>query len=453
MKHILIVDDDNMNCMIAKHALGADYEVDAVYSGKDALQYLEAKKPDLILMDIEMPGMNGKETAALIKEKEQLSKIPIIFLTADTDPETEVECLKWGADDFITKPFVPPIMTSRVSRILELYELRKDLEIQLEKKTKQMEMATLKSLTDALTGLHNRDYLEKSLQGLLEEGCPGTLFMIDLDNFKTMNDTYGHIVGDKTLQHFAEVLKQYAREDDIVCRLAGDEFVSFYPQLIDREAAAQKATGIIKTFSERMGSIGYPDIVSVSIGIMITDGSDSFQSLYNKADKSLYFVKNNGKNAYHIYGEQKSAMSEINTIVDLEVIRNMIDDGLDNGKGAFHVAYDEFKKVYDFIIRYADRKHQEIQIVLFTLNVYPKCEVPVERVMQVFENSVITSLRAMDAGTRYSSQQYILLLLDTSQENGKVVVERVIESFYEDSKLAKEEVGIVYDIQSRGSVC
>ena len=452
MKHILIVDDDNMNCMIAKHALGSDYKVDAVCSGKDALVYLETEKPDLILMDIEMPGMNGKEAATLIKEQERLSKIPIVFLTADTDPDTEVECLKWGADDFITKPFVAPIMTSRVSRILELYELRKDLEIQLEKKTKQMEMATLKSLTDALTGLHNRDYLEKSLQGLLEEGCTGTLFMIDLDNFKTMNDTYGHIVGDKTLQHFADVLKQYARESDIVCRLAGDEFVSFYPQLVDREAAAQKATGIIKTCSERMGSIGYPDIVSVSIGIMITDGSDSFQSLYNKADKSLYFVKNNGKNAYHIYGEQKSAMSEINTIVDLEVIRNMVEDGLDTERGAFHVAYDEFKKVYDFIIRYADRKQQEIQIVLFTLNMASECEVPVESAMQVLENSVITSLRAMDAGTRYSSQQYILLLLDTNLENGKVVVERVIEKFYTDSVLSKEDVSIAYDIQSRGSV-
>ncbi|MBQ7775686.1 MAG: diguanylate cyclase [Lachnospiraceae bacterium] len=449
MKNILIVDDDKINCMIAKHALGTDYRVVAAYSGMEALEYLETELPDLILMDIEMPEMNGKEVAKRIKEQDKWAKIPIIFLTADTDPATEVECLEWGADDFITKPFVPPIMTSRVSRVLELHELRKDLETQLEKKTRQMEQATLKSLTDALTGLHNRDYLETNLQELLGEGHGGTLFMIDLDNFKTMNDTYGHIVGDKTLQYFAEVLKLHADEKDIVCRLAGDEFVTFYTDLTDKEAAARKATGIIRMFSEKMGVLGYPGIVSVSVGIMITDGSESFQSLYNKADKSLYFVKNNGKNAYHIYGEHKDTPEEINTIVDLEVVRHMMEDGLENSKGAFHVAYDEFKKIYDFVIRYVERKQQEMQIVLFTLELKEQSSLTIENAMSILETSVITSLRSMDAGTKYSNKQYIVLLLDTNRENGRLVAERVINKFYNNCKNSGGKVKITYDIQTR----
>jgi diguanylate cyclase (GGDEF)-like protein len=223
-------------------------------------------------------------------------------------------------------------------------------------------VATQKSLTDALTGLYNRDYLGQQLQTLLEEGHSGALFMIDLDNFKTMNDTYGHIIGDKTLQYFAEVLRQYAEEKDIVCRLAGDEFVTFYTDTTDRAIIAKKAEGIIKEFSEKMGELGYPGVVSVSIGIMITDGGETFQTLYNKADKSLYFVKNNGKNAYHFYGENKESLKEINTLADMEAIRHIMEEGLEDSKGAYRVAYSEFKGIYDFVGRYADRKKQKLQI-------------------------------------------------------------------------------------------
>ena len=164
MKHILVVDDDSMNCVLAKHVLCQNYQVSTVYSGMEALDFLEEQIPNLILMDIDMPQMGGIEVTRRIKENEKWAKIPIVFLTADSDPTTEVECLKLGADDFLTKPFVPMVMNSRVSRILELQDFRHDLEQQLEVKTKQMELATLKSLTDALTGLHNRDYLEKKIK-------------------------------------------------------------------------------------------------------------------------------------------------------------------------------------------------------------------------------------------------------------------------------------------------
>ncbi len=452
MKHILVVDDSNMNCIIAIHALGQQYRVTTLHSGKEALEYLETEIPDLILMDIEMPEMDGMEATRQIKAQDRWSKIPIIFLTADTDPDTEIECLKLGADDFITKPFVPLIMTSRVKKVLELHQFREDLEKQLEKKTKQMEIATLKSQTDALTGLHNRDYLEQRLQNLLDHGHVGALFMMDLDSFKEINDTYGHIIGDKTLQHFAEVLKNYAEEKDIVCRLAGDEFVAFYPDLTDREIVTKKAEGIIKTFSEKMGTLGYPGIVSVSIGIMMAEEGDNFQNLYNNADKSLYFVKNNGKNAYHIYGEHRERPEEISTIVDLEVIRHMMDEGLDsNGSGAFHVAYDEFKKIYDFMIRYMHRKRQEIQIILYTLDMGNEylAGISVETAMHILEESVVSSLRAMDAGTKYSNKQYIVLLMDTNMKNGKKVAERVINKFYENPGIVASGVNLTYDIQTR----
>lgn len=451
MKHILIVDDSNMYCLIAKKALEGNYKVSLAHSGQEALDFLEKEIPDLILMDIEMPGMNGKEALRQIKLHKEWSKIPVIFLSAISEQETEVECLELGADDFIAKPFKPLIMTSRVSKILELYELRKDLEHQLIKRTQQMEMATMKSLTDALTGLHNRDYLEKRLHELLSDGHPGALFMIDLDNFKEINDTYGHIVGDKTLQIFSEVLKKYSREDDIICRLAGDEFVTFYPELTSREIAAKKASNIIHLFAEKMSALGYADVVSVSIGIMMAKGDEDFVSLYNNADKSLYFVKNNGKNAYHFYGEHKIVSEESSTVVDLEVVKNMMEQGLVQTTGAFSVAYDEFKKIYDFVIRYVTRKKQKVQIVLFTLSMGNEYQagVSMESAMEVLEESVVSSLRSMDAGTKYSNKQYIVLLLDTDIDNGKKVAERVIRKFYRDARITISGVNLTYDIQTR----
>lgn len=451
MKHILVVDDSNMYCMIAKNALEGNYRVSLAHSGQETLDFLEKEIPDLILMDIEMPGMNGKEALRKIKLHKEWSKIPVIFLSAISEQETEVECLELGADDFIAKPFKPLIMTSRVSKILELYELRKDLEQQLMKRTQQMEIATLKSLTDALTGLHNRDYLEKRMQELLERRHAGALFMIDLDNFKEINDTYGHIVGDKTLQIFAEVLKTYSREDDIICRLAGDEFVTFYPELTSREIAAKKASDIIRLFTEKMSALGYADVVSVSIGIMMAKGDEDFVSLYNNADKSLYFVKNNGKNAYHFYGEHKIVSEESSTVVDLEVVKNMMEQGMVQTAGAFSVAYDEFKKIYDFVIRYVSRKKQQVQIVLFTLSMGNEylSGLSMENAMVVLEESVVSSLRAMDAGTKYSNKQYIVLLMDTDIENGKKVAERVIRKFYQDARITISGVNLTYDIQTR----
>jgi len=146
MKHILIVDDNKTNLVMAKHELSELYLVTAVTSGAQALQFLSKKGTDLILLDIIMPEMDGRETMRRIRENEAWRKIPIIFLTADNSPETEAQCLSDGADDFIAKPFVPQVMKSRISRILELQDLRNDLEARLVEKTKEVELVTLNSI-------------------------------------------------------------------------------------------------------------------------------------------------------------------------------------------------------------------------------------------------------------------------------------------------------------------
>lgn len=442
MKKILIVDDDNMNCILAKHALVQEYELAMAYSGTEALEYLEEDLPDLILMDIEMPEMDGKEAVKRIKEKDEWKSIPIVFLTADSNPMTEAECLSFGADDFITKPFVPEVMRSRVGKILDAHEKRKDLETLLEQNTQ-------KSLTDALTGLNNRPFLEKKLGELINDDHSGTLFMIDLDNFKKMNDTYGHMVGDEVLKTFAEVLKMFARKDDILCRLGGDEFVTFYTDLTDREIVAQKATDIIRIFSDKMGAMGYGGIVSVSIGAKITLGEESFEELYDRADKTLYLVKNGGKNAYRIYDEniEESAdkISQINTNATLERIHNMMMQDMAENKGAFHVEYNEFKKMYDFAMRCVIRNRRKVQIVLFTIEAPEEVQ---EKAMDVFIQSVISSLRNVDTGTQYSSTQYVLIIMDADLADGREVAGRVIGRFNELNNGVLEDCRITFDIET-----
>lgn len=449
MKRILIVDDDAINCMLAKHALVEEYDVVTVNSGREALAFLENEIPDLIFMDIEMPEMDGKTVVRKIKACDEWKKIPVVFLTADNSPITEADCLQCGADDFITKPFVVDVMRQRVAKVLEAHEARKDLEYALDQET-------LKTYTDALTGLKNRAWLEKQLKHLLKSGHGGTLFMTDLDNFKTMNDTYGHMVGDAVLQNFAESLKQYSKEDDILCRLGGDEFVAFFTDVTDQKTAADIASGIIKTFAEKMGTMGYAGVVSVSIGAKITDGNETFEDLYSDADDTLYFVKENGKNSYHFWSEQGKTsdveLKMIDTDADLDSIHRMISMEQEKDKGAFHVEYDDFKKLYDFSMRCVARNGRHVQTLLFTLSSgNAVMEKPMDDIMEILKQAVISTLRSSDTGAKYSCSQYIVLLMDTDPESGRVAAERVKDRFYQESRLSKSDIKVSYDIQSLAS--
>lgn len=451
MKHILIVDDDMMNLVLEKHALSGIYNITSVTSGEEAIQSLEKELPDLVLLDIEMPGMDGRKVAEIMKADDRWKEIPIVFVTADSDPETEAECLQMGADDFIIKPFVPIVMTRRIGRILELNDLKKTLEIQLEQKAKQIEDVTRLSITDALTGLYNRSYLESKVTELIMDGHKGTMFIMDIDNFKKVNDTFGHIAGDKTLQIFADTLRENTRKMDVICRLGGDEFVVFFLDMTDRNVAEEKAKAIMNMFLEKFRTQYSLGDVSISIGISYCpEDGKVFKALYKNADKALYYTKNNGKNSYHFFEKNKEQTVETwNTAADLNNVRDLIEGKLDTSKGAFQVAYGEFQKIYDFILRCVARKQQLVQTVLLTLSAKDERDFRIEdmeNAMGVLQSAVKDSLRAVDVGTGYSSRQYILILMDANMENGTKVVERVIDRFYQLYQL--DNIVLSYDIQT-----
>ena len=265
-------------------------------------------------------------------------------------------------------------------------------------------------------------------------GAQGSLLMIDLDNFKAINDNYGHIAGDRTLQMFADTLRDYAGENDIICRIGGDEFVVFVKDIISKDEIGSLAADIISDLCHKLDECKFETNSSVSIGIAQTaeDGTE-FSKLYNSADKALYYVKQNGKNAYHFFSDKLQKEEERGAKnVDLNYLREVMNRG-DGGKGVYSIDFESFHHVYHFISRFIERSKTDVQILLFTVvesSVQDLDVTEVEKVLELLENAIYQSLRRSDVSTRYSSRQLIVILMDANEENGDMVAERILNCFY-----------------------
>lgn len=432
MKTILVVDDNKINLTTAKNVLSGSYKVVPVLKGKQALAYIESGDCDIILLDINMPEMDGFEVMEKIKESETGKNIPVIFLTADTETETETRCFEYGAVDFIAKPFVPEVMLSRIGRILELEELRRNLAEKLEQKTQEVSDIKSKSRQDTLTGLWNRAYTEETVNKLIEQGGQGALMMLDMDNFKAINDNYGHIAGDSTLKMLADTLRKFSSENDVVCRIGGDEFVFFVNGITSKSVLSSMASDIISDICEKIKNCQFETNTSVSIGIAQTpeDGTE-FNRLYNSADKALYYVKQNGKNSYHFFSDKIQAEQKRSSrTVDLNYLREYMNRS-DTGRGAYQLDFDSFHHVYNFIRRFVERSNSNVQTLLFTASsIDGNTDISeIEFALELLEKAIYTSLRCSDVSTRYSGKQIIVMLMDASQENGDMVAGRIIECF------------------------
>lgn len=432
MKHILIVDDNKVNLAAAKKVLSDLYRVTAVTSGAQALKFLEKNSCDMILLDINMPEMDGFCALEHIKA-EVTDPPPVIFLTADSDEKTESSCLKAGAMDFITKPFSETVMLSRVSRILEYEEMRRKLADRLEEKIKEVSDIKSRSQQDALTGLWNRAYTENAVNTLISEGTGGSLFMIDMDNFKAINDNYGHIEGDNTLKMFAETMRKFSSEGDVLCRIGGDEFVMFVKGMTSKAETGNLAGDIISDLCRKIEEKKFETNSSVSIGIaQVPEDGNNFSTVYNAADKALYYVKQNGKNSYHFFSEQKAAEdTRSGSLVDLKYLREIMSRA-DPGRGAYQLDIDSFHHVYNFVRRFVERSKREVQTVLFTAVYDDNMETDTEETeiaLEMMERAIYTSLRRVDISTRYSSKQIIVILMDANAENGAMVAQRIIDCF------------------------
>ena len=422
MKTILIVDDNKLNLTTARTVLSSEYRIISVMRGQQALAFLADNTCDLVLLDINMPDMDGFEVLENIRRIERCRNLPVIFLTADGDVGTETRCFESGAVDFIAKPFVPDVMRSRVGRALELEELRRSLALQLQQKTREVSVIRDMAQQDALTGLWNRVYTENAVTELLGQGVPGALMMLDIDNFKSVNDTYGHTVGDEMLQMIANTLRSCTEDGDVLCRIGGDEFMIFLKSQSTKAQIRERAAAIVTQARTRTKELGIEVNTSVSIGITLApeDGND-FMSLYSCADKALYHVKRNGKNSFHFYGSNLVYGDE--QTVDLQYLHEFLGRA-DTGMGAYQLSMESFQYIFNFIRRFTGRSKLEVTTLLFTIS-----ETGDARAMETLEKTAGSFLRRSDFLTRYSSRQLLAGLPDATDEGAVICAKRIIEKF------------------------
>ncbi len=224
---IVVVDDEVISLTNAKTILSdQNMRVSCLRSGRDLLKFMETHTPDLILLDILMPDMDGFEAYRELRKMEELvgrKRTPVIFLSGAEDSETERRGLKEGASDFIRKPFNKEVLIRRIDNAIT--------------NAKTIESLTEEATTDGLTGLLNKASGTERISKLCDERA-GTLMLFDLDNFKLVNDLYGHDMGDRVLESFADIVRHNVRGEDVVARIGGDEFMAFFCDMQKEEAVA-----------------------------------------------------------------------------------------------------------------------------------------------------------------------------------------------------------------------
>ena len=308
------------------------------------------------------------------------------------------------------------------------------------------EESGLDTKMDYLTGLLGREQGEKEISESLRNGS-GCVMMIDLDHFRQVNEKYGHLAGDYVLKITADVLKEVS-EKDIVCRMGGDEFLYYAEGIKDQKDAAAKAEEILSVFADKRNEIALLKDISLSIGISLfgLDGGD-FAELARKADKALYHVKNaEGEERYSFYKSTDMIKTLEQSKADLHRLVDMVENR-ESYEGAFQIDYAEFGRVYDFVIHFSQRNNQEVQLILFTLYSADGSDIRLEQMeqaMQCMEQAIVKSLRGVDVGTRYSSSQFLVVLMGTGRSDIQIVTDRIVQNYFK--LYGNRDITLSYDI-------
>lgn len=306
---------------------------------------------------------------------------------------------------------------------------------------------------DSLTGFLNRRSFEEKIEKFLRKPMSyGTFFMMDMDNFKSVNDTYGHLAGNELILIFADIIKNCVREQDFVCRVGGDEFAIFFPYLDKEKVIRKRADEIMSCFAKERERLGYSNC-SVSIGIMTKYAKSNnmdYDKLYKCADNALYYVKNNGKDDFHIYASaiMDGGMDSLEQEqLDVQQLIQRVAERKEY-MGAYRVEYDSFSYIYRFIARNVERTKQPVQIALFTFPLKEKSEEEVMKIqnsLALLEKAIAQSLRRGDVTSRISLTQQIVILMGANKENGMHVVDRMVQCY--DGLAGEEGLKIEYDIK------
>ena len=298
---ILVIEDSKILCKIYEQILSkTGHEFMIVDESIKALDRVREFGPDLILMDGNMPDIDGFELTKRIKADKDLENIRIIMVTSDTKKKSTLKALEYGVVDFLTKPFDEEVLLARMRVHLNNKKLYDDLSKAYEEMKILKDKLERLSITDGLTGLYNHRHFHEVLKDEISRGGRyGTtlsLLLFDIDHFKKFNDTYGHKSGDRVLKTIASVIEKSKRDSDIAARYGGEEFAVILPQT--GIAGAEKIAERIRKNIEinKVDLTGDVVSVTVSIGVAEWAGEDNEDKLVVRADEALYRSKENGRN-------------------------------------------------------------------------------------------------------------------------------------------------------------
>lgn len=287
---VLIVDDERANIIALTHILSPEYTVYAAKNGQDAVEVANEFLPDVILLDILMPEMDGYEVLTALKNGELTQSIPVIFVTGLGNSEDEEKGLNSGASDYISKPFSPSVVKLRVKNQLRIVN--------------QIRIINHLSATDQLTGIPNRRSFDNQLNRewgrSVREKKPLSILLLDVDHFKNYNDVYGHQQGDAALQSIAMTIKKtIRRSSDFAARWGGEEFVALLPAT-DKKGAMEIGEKIRYNIEQTPIPVENGEVtrVTVSIGVSVmTPAQNNLpEDFITYADKALYNAKETGRN-------------------------------------------------------------------------------------------------------------------------------------------------------------
>jgi two-component system cell cycle response regulator len=305
---ILVVDDQDTNRALLRGVLSRrGYKVTTAASGEEALAIIDGAPPDLVLLDIFMPKVSGLEVIEKLRQNDKTAALPVILVSALADTGHIVAGLDRGANDYVTKPFVTPVLLARIEALLRSAALVKRLEVQTEL------LAKLAAI-DELTGLYNRRSLFQALETERSRSVryrrPLSVAMIDLDHFKRINEEYGHTGGDDVLREFGVRLIEWLRTMDIACRYGGEEFCAILPEtsLEGALVAAQRIRRLVEAQPFTIGTAQARLTVSVGVSGWIPS-ADEAPDLLNEADIALLEAKRSGRNRICAFPQKPSPLT------------------------------------------------------------------------------------------------------------------------------------------------
>ncbi|HCG8756121.1 GGDEF domain-containing response regulator [Vibrio parahaemolyticus] len=304
---ILLVDDvqlDRMQLAIRLKQLG--HIVKAVGSGIEALNTYESFDPELVLLDISMPEMNGFEVSLHVRETFP-DWIPIIFLSSHEEPEMIAKAIDAGGDDYLIKPVDKLVLNSKLIAMQRIAHMRRELKQATAQLEQVNQLLTQQANEDGLTKLFNRRYIDQKLDSMVawhgRHHIPMAMILLDVDFFKPFNDNYGHIEGDRCLQAIANQLKAtFCRSGEYVGRYGGEEFVvllsSTDAQTAEREAERIQEAMYFLDYQHEFSSVANRVTVSQGVFVFQPTGKENQADLYATADRALYTSKSLGRNTY-----------------------------------------------------------------------------------------------------------------------------------------------------------